>query len=280
VIEKRLFGAIIVVLVLTTSAGLCADQPKELTVFAAASLTGAFGEIGDLYTNETGIDVVFNFDGSQALATQIKNGAYADVFASANNKQMNVVKKAGLMNDGSIKTFAKNKPALIVPADNPAKITGISDLNKSGLKIVIGTDDVPIGDYTRQILDKLENDTAYGYWYKIAFYNNVVSRETNVNYIVSKVALGEADAGIAYKSDVTPAMAEKITRIEIPEKYNVIAEYPMGALNETKYPEQADSFMRLVESDEGRAVLEKYGFDQASSQAASSSAASNSKAAA
>jgi len=278
-IYKRLFGAIVVALVLATSTGLC-QEPEELTVFAAASLTGAFGEIGQLYENETGIHVLFNFDGSQALATQMVNGAYADVFASANTKQINVVKKAGLMNTSRIAIFTKNKPALIVPIDNPAGITGLSDLNRSGLKIVIGTDDVPIGDYTRQIMDKLENDTTYGYWYKVGFYNNVVSRETNVNYIVSKVALGEADAGIAYKSDVTPAMAEKIARIEIPEKYNVIAEYPMGALNQTRYPAQADMFMRLVESDQGRAVLEKYGFDPVSGPAIPSTAASNAKAAA
>ncbi|HWQ18154.1 MAG TPA: molybdate ABC transporter substrate-binding protein [Methanotrichaceae archaeon] len=274
-IEKRLFGAIVAVLILTVPAGLC-QEPKELTVFAAASLTGAFGEIGEMYENGTGIHVTFNFDGSQALATQMTNGAYADVFASANNKQMNVVKKAGLMNTSSIATFTRNTPALVVPVANPGGIKGISDLNRSGLKIVIGTDDVPIGDYTRQILDKLENDTDYGYWYKIGFYNNVVSRETNVNYIVSKVALGEADAGIAYKSDVTPAMAEKITKIEIPAKYNVIAEYPMGALNQTKYPAQAEGFMRLVRSDEGRAVLEKYGFDPVASTTTTSLAAATS----
>jgi molybdate transport system substrate-binding protein len=279
VIEKRLLLAIMAVLVLTTWSGF-AQEPKELTVFAAASLTSAFGEIGGLYENQTGIHVVFNFDGSQALATQMTNGAYADVFASANNKQMNVARKAGLMNDSSIAIFTRNKPALIVPRDNPAGIKGLSDLNKSGLKIVIGTDDVPIGDYTRQILDKLENDTAYGYWYKIGFYNNVVSRETNVNYIVSKVALGEADAGIAYKSDVTPAMAEKITRIEIPEKYNIIAEYPMGALNQTKYPLEAEEFMDLVKSDEGRAIMDEYGFDPATSAVAPSKAAANATAAA
>lgn len=273
-IEKRLFGAIIVALVLTTSAGLC-QEPKELTVFAAASLTGAFGEIGKMYTNETGINVVFNFDGSQALATQMVNGAYADVFASANTKQLSVVKKAGLMNNSSISIFTKNKPALIVPRDNPAGIKSLSDLNRSGLKIVIGTDDVPIGDYTRQIMDKLENDTSYGYWYKVGFYNNVVSRETNVNYIVSKVALGEADAGIAYKSDVTPALADKITRIEIPDKYNVIAEYPMGALSQTKYPLEAEKFMDLVKSNEGRTVLDKYGFDPVSSAALSAKAATS-----
>ena len=121
------------VLVLATSAGF-AQEPKELTVFTAASLTGAFGEIGRMYENETGIKVVFNFDGSQALRTQIENGAYADVFASANNKQMNALRNIGLMNNSSISLFAKNKLALIVPKENPAGISNLSDLAKPGTK--------------------------------------------------------------------------------------------------------------------------------------------------
>jgi molybdate transport system substrate-binding protein len=260
-IEKRIFAVVIAALFMSTTAGLCAEQPKELTVFCAASLTGAFGEIGQMYKNETNISVVFNFDGSQVLRTQIENGAYADIFVSANKKQMNLMKNEGFMNNSSITVFTKTKPVIIVPEENPAKIQNISDLAKPGIKIVIGTKDVPIGDYTLQILAKLANDSAFGPEFRKLVMANVVSNDTNVNYITSKVALGEADAGIAYKSDVTKNLAAKITKIEIPDKYNVIAEYPMGILKQSKYPALSQEFMNLVESDKGMAVLEKYGFE-------------------
>ncbi len=260
-IDKRIIIATIAVVVLATSAGLCAEQPKELTVFTAASLTGAFTEIGQMYKNETNISVVFNFDGSQVLRTQMENGAYADIFVSANTKQMNLLKNERFMNNSSITVFTKTKPVIIVPKDNPAKIQNISDLAKPGLKIVIGTKDVPIGDYTLQILAKLANDSAFGPEFKKKVMANVVSNETNVNYITSKVALGEADAGVAYNSDITKDLASKITKIQIPDKYNVIASYPMGILGQSKYIAQAEEFIALVKSDKGAAVLEKYGFE-------------------
>ena len=119
-IKKHVLVTLIAALVLASSA-VFAEEPKELTVFTAASLTGAFGEIGQVYENETGLSVAFNFDGSQALRTQLENGAYADVFASANKKQMNAVKNDGLMNNSSVVIFTKNKLSLIVPKDNPAQ---------------------------------------------------------------------------------------------------------------------------------------------------------------
>ena len=225
-INKYVFPALIAVLVLASFAG-SASEPKEITVFTAASLTGAFSEIGGIYENETGIHAVFNFDGSQALRTQMENGAYADVFASANKKQMNALKNGGLMNNSSVVIFAKNKISLIVPKDNPAKIKSLSDLAKPGIKIVMGTKDVPVGDYALQIIDKLGNDSSYGQDYKTKVLSNVISQETTVNYVVTKVALGEADVGFAYVSDVTEDLASKVDKIEIPDEYNIIAEYPI-----------------------------------------------------
>lgn len=258
-INKCVLPALIAVLLLASSAGF-ASEPKEITVFTAASLTGAFGEIGRIFENETGINVVFNFDGSQALRTQIENGAYADVFASANKKQMNALKNGGLMNNRSVIIFAKNKISLIVPKDNPAKIKSISDLAKPGIKIIMGTKDVPVGDYALQIIDKLGNDSSYGLDYKAKVLSNVISQETTVNYVVTKVALGEADVGFAYVSDVTEDLSGKVDKIEIPDKYNVIGEYPIGLLQESEYPTEGMEFLDLVMSDEGGAVLEKYGF--------------------
>ena len=258
-IETRIIGVMIAVLLLAASAGY-AQETKELTVFTAASLTGAFGEMGQMYKNETNISVAFNFDGSQALRTQMENGAYADVFASANQKQMNAVKNDGLMNNSSVVIFTKNKLSLIVPKGNPAKIINLSDLAKPGLKIVMGTKDVPVGDYALQIISKLGNDSAYGPDYKTKVMANVISQETNVNYVVTKVALGEADVGFAYVSDITKNLTSKVDKIDIPDEYNVIAQYPMGVLLESKYPLQSREFISLVMSDKGKAVLEKYGF--------------------
>ena len=258
-IEKRILGVMLAVLLLAVSAGY-AQESKELTVFTAASLTGAFGEIGQMYKNETGISVAFNFDGSQALRTQMENGAYADVFVSANQKQMKATEKDGLMNNSSVVIFTKNKLSLIVPKGNPARIINLSDLAKPGLKIVMGTRDVPVGDYALQIISKLGNDSAYGPDYKTKVLANVISQETNVNYVVTKVALGEADAGFAYVSDITKNLTSKVDKIDIPDEYNVVAQYPMGILLESKYPVESREFMSLVMSDKGKAVLERYGF--------------------
>ena len=192
--------------------------------------------------------------------TQLENGAYADVFASANKKQMNAVKDDGLMNNSSVVIFTKNKLSLIVPKDNPAKIGNLSDLSKPGLKIVMGTKDVPVGDYALQIISKLGNDSAYGPDYKTKVLANIISQETNVNYVVTKVALGEADVGFAYVSDVTENLASRIDMINIPDEYNVIAEYPIGILKDTRYPLQSQDFIDLVTSWQGEAILEKYGF--------------------
>ncbi len=259
-VDKRVLTMVLVALFLATSAGLCAEQPKELTVFTAASLTGTFGEIGQIYKNETNINAVFNFDGSQVLRTQIENGAYADILVSANTKQMNALKAEGLMNNSSISIFTRNKLALIIPKDNPANIHNLTDLAKPGIKIVIGTKDVPVGDYAMQIISKLGNDSAYGQDYKKKVMANIISQETNVNYVVTKVALGEADVGFAYVSDITENLSAKVDKIDIPDKYNVIAEYPIGILKQSKYPAEAKKFIDLVKSDKGTAIMKRYGF--------------------
>ena len=246
--------------IILAASSLVGAADDELTVFTAASLTGAFGEIGQLYENETGMSVAFNFDGSQALRTQIENGAYADVFASANKKHMNALRESGLVNNSSMVVFTRNRISLIIPRDNPAKISNLSDLARPGLKIVMGTKDVPVGDYALQIIDKLGNVSAYGTDYRAALLANVISQETNVNYVVTKVALGEADVGFAYVSDITEDMADKVDKIDIPDGFNVIAEYPIAVMQESERPARSQDFVNLVTSDRGKAVLERYGF--------------------
>jgi molybdate transport system substrate-binding protein len=233
----------------------------DLTVFAAASLTGAFGEIKPAFeAAHPEANVVFNFDGSQALRTQIEQGASADVFASASTSHMTALKNKSLMDNGTIVNFANNKLAVIVPKDNPAKIGSLSDLAKPGTKIVIGTKDVPVGSYTLQILDKMANNTTYGPDYRTRVMANVVSQETTVNYVVSKVALGEADAGFVYVSDVPAEYKDKVSVVTIPDSLNVIAVYPVGVVRGAKNAAAGQAFIDYVKSAEGKAILQKYGF--------------------
>jgi molybdate transport system substrate-binding protein len=245
-----------------TALMLCAyaQEPEDLTVFCGAGLTGAFNEIGQIYENTSDFGVNFNFDGVPALRAQIEQGAYADIVVSANLKHMDALKAEGYIDNNTIEIFAGNKVAVIVPNDNPANITNLTDLAKPGMKILIGTKDLPAGDYALQVLDKLAADSKYGPAYKDAVMANIVSEETTVNRIVSKVALGEADAGFAFISDVSPQMVGKVTRIVVPKEYNVVGKFPLGVLKQSRYPEEAQSFVDLVMSEEGQAILDKYGF--------------------
>jgi len=259
--KKQAYTTILLALVLALaiSVGTASDQP-ELTVFCAASLTGAFDEIEDIYEEASGVPVILNFDGTQALRTQVEQGAYADVFVSANQKHMAALMAEGLVNNDSVTLFAKNSLVVVVPKDNPASINSLSDLAKPGVKIVMGTKDVPVGSYALLVLGNMAKDPDYGPEYRQRVMSNVVSQETTVAYVVSKVALGEADAGFAYKSDVTPGLSERVLKIPIPEMYNVVAEYPIATMKESPNLELAEDFIDFVESDESGAVLEKYGF--------------------
>lgn len=255
---KKTVAAILAIFVIATLAG--ASDTDELVVFCAASLTGAFGEIGEIYENDTGVDVILNFDGTQALRTQVEQGAIADVFVSANEKHMDALMAEGFMDNDTVSIFTENRMVVIVPADNPADIQSLSDLAEPGVMIITGVKDAPFGSYTLQVLDKLANDSTYGPEYREAVMSNVISQETSVSNLVSKIALGEADAGFAYQSDISPELSEQVSKVEIPDQYNVVAEYPLGVLMEAENPDEASSFIEFVVSPEGRAVLEKYGF--------------------
>ncbi|HPW72842.1 MAG: molybdate ABC transporter substrate-binding protein [Methanothrix sp.] len=238
----------------------CAEEQKDLVVFCGAGLTGAFSEIGEIYESRSNSSIAFNFDGVPALRAQIEQGAYADVLVSANLKHMNALKAEGYMDNSTVQIFAGNKMAVIVPNYNPANITVLSDLMEPGLKILIGTSDLPAGDYARQVLNKMADDPKYGSAYRDAVLANVVSEETTVNRIVSKIALGEADAGFAFISDVSPKMRGQVTRIAVPDEYNVLGLFPLGMLNQSRRPEEARRFIDLVMAQEGQNILKNYGF--------------------
>jgi molybdate transport system substrate-binding protein len=233
----------------------------ELNVFAAASLTAAFSEIGQMFdAAHPGVSAVFNFAGSQQLAQQINEGAPVDVFASANETQMNVVIVAGGIVRGAQQTFVKNRLVVVYPNENPAGLQELADLAAGGLKIVFAAKEVPVGQYSLDFLDKAAADTAFGADFKQGVLANIVSYEDNVKAVLAKVALGEADAGIVYTSDISGEDAGKVSWLEIPDALNVIASYPIAPVKESEHPDLARDFIELVLSPEGQAILAKYNF--------------------
>src|SRR6185436_10293622 len=174
-----------------------------------------------------GVMVKFNFGGSQTLRTQIEQGAAADVFASANQKEMDALIADKLVGADTATIFLTNQLVVIMPASNPAGLKTLSDLSKPGLKLVLAAKEVPVGNYALQVLDKL--DIALGNGFKDKVLANVVSYENDVKQVVAKVQLGEADAGIVYLSDLVAA--PELQRIDIPVENNVIAKYPVAALS-------------------------------------------------
>ncbi len=243
------------------AAGAVSTDTITLNVFAAASLTDAFGEIGENFAAaHPGTEVVFNFAGSNQLATQITEGAPADVFASANKTQMNVVIESGRIITGTPRTFVRNRLVVVTPSDNPAGLTGLQDLTTPGLKLVFAAKEVPVGQYSLDFLDKAEADGSLGAGYKDAVIANVVSYEENVRAVLAKVTLGEADAGIVYTSDVAANAEGEVAQIEIPDNLNTVASYPIATLSDSPNPELAQQLMDYVLAPEGQQVLVKYGF--------------------
>ena len=231
-----------------------------ITVFAAASLTDAFTEAKDAFIAENpNVSIEFNFAGSSALTTQLQEGAPADVFASAAQKNMDTALENGSVVDAG-QVFAKNRLAVIVPKDNPANIQSPCDLMTSGVKLVVAEEGVPVGDYARQAFANLDVDAACGAGYSNAVLGNIVSNEANVKAVVTKVQLGEADAGIAYVTDVTPDVAGDITIVPIEDAYNVIATYPIAVTTNAGSADVAQAFIDFLLSAEGQQILASYGF--------------------
>jgi molybdate transport system substrate-binding protein len=235
-----------------------AASGRALTVFAAASLTEAFGDIGRSFESAYNVSIAFNFAGSQQLAQQLAQGAPADVFASANVSQMRAAIDAGRISAGTERVFVRNRLVVIHPDDNPANLRALQDLARPGVKLVIAAKEVPVGQYTLDVLDRASQNPGYGPAYRDAVLANVVSYEENVRAVLSKVALGEADAGVVYSSDVAPGAP--VGRIEIPDALNTIAEYPIAPVTDSRDAELAQQFIDYVVSDEGQAVLERYNF--------------------
>jgi molybdate transport system substrate-binding protein len=240
---KRL-GAVLVLVLAVASCGGGDDGEagdlEGLTVFAAASLTEVFQEIAP--------DVTFNFAGSDELATQIREGAPADVYAAASPRYPDELLEEGLIGEPQI--FATNRLVLIVPADNPAGIQSVDDLTADGVKLVVGAEGVPIGDYTRTVLESLGATDVL---------ENVVSNEEDVKGVVGKITSGAADAGFVYVTDATAA-GDDVEAIELPEDAQAVVRYPIAVVFASENQDAAAAFVRLVLGEDGQQALADAGF--------------------
>jgi molybdate transport system substrate-binding protein len=218
-----------------------------INVFAAASLTASFNALGIAFHQaHPGVGVNFNFAGTPTLVTQIEQGAPADVFASADTDNMTKLTTDGFT-AGSSKVFARNQLEIVVAPGNPKGITGLADLAKSGVIYISEGPTVPAGKYSLQALA-----TA---GVKIT----PKSLETSVTAVISKIELGEADAGIVYTTDIQAA-GSKVAGVPIPAANNVIATYPIVAVKGTKYPDVASAFIDYIVSSTGQSTLASFGF--------------------
>ncbi|MHB0876630.1 MAG: molybdate ABC transporter substrate-binding protein [Anaerolineae bacterium] len=259
----------IVLLLLATLLSACASAASqtavpaaesELTVFAAASLTDTFTSLGAAFEGANpGCRVIFNFAGSSVLRTQLSQGAQADLFASADEANMQRAQEDGII-AGEPRVFARNSLVIITPAQSEVGIARPQDLANPDIRLVIGQEDLPAGNYARQILAKMDQDPSYGAGFSDKVLANVVSEENSVKSIVAKVQLGEADAGIVYATDVTPAVRAQVKVVAIPEALNVIASYPIALVKGSANAARAQAFIDSLLSAAGQAELEKHGF--------------------
>lgn len=255
----RRFRPLIGLPLLVLLAAGCGDGPSsatapgdgrvtgEVTVFAAASLTDAFTELGEAFTAANpDADVTFAFAASSELATQITEGAPADVFASADPKNMAKLTEARAAASEPV-VFTTNLAEIIVEPGNPRGITGVADLADENLVVISCAPDVPCGRYAQQVLDNAGVAVTFA------------SLEENVRSVVTKVTLGEADAGIVYVTDVISA-GDAADGVAIPADVNVVAEYPIAVTENAPNPAAAQAFVDFVLSGDGRAILASYGF--------------------
>lgn len=254
---KRLIATVTAALLLSSISGCGSGEASDtgggsgakttLTVFAAASLKDTFTEIGQQFEAENdGVSVVFNFAGSSDLVAQIQQGAPADVFASADTANMDKATGDDLV-EGEPVDFATNTLEIATPPDNPAKVNGLDDLGKSGIKVVLCAAEVPCGAAAQKVEDASGVDIL------------PVSEEQSVTDVLNKVTSGEADAGLVYVTDVKTA-GDTVLGVTFPESSNAVNSYPIAALADSKNTDAAQAFAAYVAGAKGQAVLSAAGF--------------------
>jgi molybdate transport system substrate-binding protein len=245
----------------TTASGPATAEAAsgEIVVFAASSLTDAFQDMAAAFQQANpNARLTFSFGSSSQLATQLGQGARADVFASADQAQMDNARKADAI-AGQDRIFARNQLVLITPRDNPKHIATVKDLSRDGVKFVTAQPSVPIGQYTAQLLDKAAADPAYGADFKARVEANTVSREDNVRQVVAKIQLGEADAAIVYRTDATPQVRDQLQLIQVPDGLQTLASYPIGVAKGNNVT-GGEAFVSHVLGANGQAALARWGF--------------------
>ncbi len=235
---------------------------STITVFAAASLTGAFQEIAaEFESRNPGVQVRLNFAGSQRLRSQLEFGAAADVFASADEVQMSLAEESGIVGKDS-RPFASAGMAVIASTDS--RIIRLSDISRPGVKVVIAHGSVPAGRYARSLLERLsEPGTGLGDDFAARVMANAVSEETSVKFVEQKVILGEAHAGIVYRPGAISAKsAGSVRELPLPHQASEVrALFPIAVVQESASPELAAGFVEFALSGPAQGILAEYGFD-------------------
>jgi molybdate transport system substrate-binding protein len=245
------------------STGISTREGKELLVFAASSLKDVFESMDAAFETAKVGKVSYNFAGSQVLAAQIKQGAAADVIVTADEKTTTALIADGYVPDGTQRLLATNKLVVIVPPGASPKVASLNDLLKTGTKIVIADSTVPAGAYTEQALDKMSADKALGADFKERVLANVVSRENNVRQVLTKVQLGEADAGFVYATDAKStegSTSGAVGTIPIPDGYNVVAKYFIAPVVALPHATAGLRFIKYLLTDEGQKAMAQFGF--------------------
>ena len=244
----------------STPAPVYTYSEGNVVAFTAASLKGVTPKLAsDFEKMYPGHKVVFNLDGTQALKTQVMNGAYADVFISASNAYTTELTKGGYFVDGTVKPLTSNYVIVILPANNPAKIQSLADLAKPGVKIAIGDKSVPVGTATNAAIGNLAKSTYNQEW-NTSVIKNIVTYETAEPGVATKVALGEVDAGFVYESTYTAAPRGTYTAITIPKKDNYLQTYTIGVMKQSTSKGAAADFENFMLSTIGQQDLKDYGF--------------------
>jgi molybdate transport system substrate-binding protein len=232
----------------------------NVVAYTAASLSGVSPKLAaDFEKMYPGHKVVFNLAGTQALKTQVQNGAYADVFLSASNTYTTELTKGGYFVDGTVKPLTSNYVIVILPANNPAGITSLVDLAKPGLKIAMADKSVPVGAATQGVMTNMAKSTEYGPAWNTSVYNNVVTYETSEPAVAGKVQLGEVDAGFVYESTYT-AGGDKYLSVSIPRAVNYLQTYSIGLMKQSTSKGAAADFETFMLSSAGQQDLKDYGF--------------------
>jgi molybdate transport system substrate-binding protein len=232
----------------------------NVVAYTAASLSGVSPKLAADFTKMyPGHTVTFNLDGTQALRTQVVNGAYADVFISASNAYTKELTTGGYFVTDSVKPLTSNYVIVILPAKNTANIKSLSDLSKPGLKIAMADKSVPVGTATAAVMANLAKTTEFGKDWNTSVYDNVVTYETSEPAVASKVQLGEVDAGFVYESTYT-AGTDKYQAITIPKTVNYLQTYTIGVMKQSTSKGAAADFETFMLSTIGQQDLKDYGF--------------------